>query len=109
MIKYTNILILILIIVVSIKIKNNIIIMEKYANVMEINEPKPQGTAMESAVSISNSVVNESKIIKDINNDVTNKNTQINTINSNIDTEIENIDVLLDTTNEALTKLRDSL
>ena len=35
MIKYTNILILILIIVVSIKIKNNIIIMEKYTTPIE--------------------------------------------------------------------------
>ena len=111
MIKYTNILILILIIVVSIKIKNNLIIMEKYT---QIESGKDIGdsshtTSTTALKTVADSVIRQSELIQELNNEIKDRNQQIQDINTDIATKITNTDELLGESDSALDKLRDSL
>lgn len=110
MIKFTNILILILIIVVSIKIKNNLIIMEKYR--AETGQGVGETSNDDSTATmgtLAKGVISTSNQIQELNNEVDNRNTQIANINTNITSEITRANNILTESNNALANFASSL
>jgi hypothetical protein len=111
MIKYSNILILVLIIVVSIKIKNNIIIMEKYQNVVTDQNVGKNGhsSGTQSAIAISNRIKKDSELINKINEEIRDRKIDIDNISKEITTKINNTNDLLKKSDTILTTLKESL